>query len=148
MKNPMVHFEIPADDLDRASDFYTKTFDWKIKKVDMPSEGSTEGQPYYMVYTTEIDENNMTKTPGAINGGMMKRQNPGQVFTNYISTNSIDESLKQVEANGGKTMMPKTEIGPNMGWIAMFTDTEGNVMGLHEMSEEMKKSEELRKNEA
>lgn len=138
MKNPIVHFEIPADDVLRAKDFYTKTFGWQIEKFDMPNESSTGGEPYYMVRTTEIDENNMAKTPGAINGGMMKRANPGHVFTNYISVDSIDDMAKTIEKNGGTMMMPKTEIAEGMGWIAMFKDTEGNVVGLHELTSEEK----------
>ncbi|HLC74341.1 MAG TPA: hypothetical protein VJH88_00625 [Candidatus Nanoarchaeia archaeon] len=40
---------------------------------------------------------------------------------------------KTVEKHGGKMVMPKTEIGKGMGWIAAFKDTEGNIMGLHQM---------------
>lgn len=131
-ENAIVHFEIPADDVERAQKFYTDSFGWEIKKFDMPEGGSTGGDPYYMVYTAEVDEKGMTKTPGAINGGMMKRQQKGQPFMNYISVSSIDEKLKTIEANGGTICMPKTEIGPGMGWLAAFQDTEGNMMGLHQ----------------
>ncbi len=51
---------------------------------------------------------------------------------NYISVESIDEMCKAIASNGGVVIMPKTEIGQNMGWIAAFKDTEGNIMGLHE----------------
>ena len=67
-----------------------------------------------------------------INGGLMQRKNPGQPFMNYIAVKSIDASLKKVEAAGGSTCMPKTEIGTGMGWIAAFQDTEGNLMGFHQ----------------
>lgn len=134
MKNPIVHFEIPADDVERAVTFYTTVFDWKIEKFDMPSDGSTGGEPYYMVRTTEIDADNMAKTPGAINGGLMKRQQPGQAFMNYISVTSIDESLATITKFGGTSIMPRTAIGPEMGWVAIFRDTEGNLMGLHEVA--------------
>lgn len=138
MKNPIVHFEIPADNVERAIEFYTKTFDWKIEKMDMPTDSSTGGDPYYAVRTTETDEKNMIKKPGAINGGLMKRKGKGQPFMNYISVASIDESLKTITENGGTIMLPKTEIMKDMGWIAAFMDTEGNMMGLHELSEKMK----------
>lgn len=133
MKNPIVHFEIPVDDVERAKTFYTTVFDWQIEKFDMPAEGSTQGEPYYMVRTTEVGENNMPKTPGGINGGLMKRQQDGQPFMNYVSVTSIEETLKMITSNGGITLMPKMEIGANMGWIAVFKDTEGNMMGLHQM---------------
>lgn len=140
--NAIVHFEIPADDVDRAIDFYKKTFGWKINKFDMPANSSTGGEPYYGVITAETDENNMAKVPGTINGGLMKRAHPGHVMTNYISVQSIDSALENVKENGGTIIMPKTEIAPGMGWIAMFKDPENNMMGLHEGSEEMKKQME------
>lgn len=137
--NAIVHFEIPADDVERAKEFYTKTFGWKINKFEMPADSSTGGEPYYSVTTTETDEDHMVKTPGAINGGLMKRMKPGQVFTNYISVPSISSALEDITSNGGTVIMPRTEIAPGMGWIAMFKDTENNMMGLHELSVEHKK---------
>ncbi|QQR83061.1 VOC family protein [Candidatus Peregrinibacteria bacterium] len=136
--NAIVHFEIPADDVNRAMDFYQKTFGWKFNKFDMPTDSSTGGDPYYGVITTELDEKGMAKTPGAINGGLMKRKQPGQPFMNYINVDSIDESLETIKANGGTIYMPKTEIAPGMGWIACFIDPEKNMMGLHEMPAGMK----------
>ncbi len=131
--NSIVHFEIPADDVERAQTFYTEIFGWKIKKFDMPATGSTGGDPYFIVHTAETDEKGMVKTPGAINGGMMKRKQPGQPFMNYINVNSIDEMLVKIKEKGGEICMPKTEIAKGMGWIACFKDTEGNMIGLHEL---------------
>ena len=127
MTNSIVHFEIPANDVSRAKEFYEKIFGWKIEKYQMP------GDEYWVVYTTEVDKDKRPVKPGAINGGMMKRKNPGQSFMNYINVDSIEKMLKTIEANGGKVAMPKTEIGKGMGWIAAFIDSEGNIMGLHEM---------------
>ena len=128
MTSPIVHFEIPADNVDRAKNFYEKIFGWHIDKYKM--EG---GDDYWIVRTTEIDEKTkMPTTPGAINGGMMKRKNSGQPFMNYISVDSIDNMLKTIESHGGVICLPKQEIGMGMGWIAAFQDTEGNLMGLHE----------------
>lgn len=128
MPNPIVHFEIPVDDTDRAQAFYSDTFGWAIAKWDMPDGGD----PYYMVTTTEVDEKHMPTKPGEINGGLMKRKHPDQPFMNYISVDSIDAMLPEIEKNGGELCMPKTSIGENMGYIAAFKDTEGNLMGLHE----------------
>ena len=117
MTNSIVHFEIPADDLKRAKKFYEKAFGWRISdpwKMD-----------YFMVETKEKGED-------GINGGLMLRKNPGQPFMNYISVDSIDASCKKVEKAGGVIALPKTEIGPGMGWIAAFKDTEGNILGFHE----------------
>ena len=129
MSNAIVHFEIPADDVERAIAFYQKTFGWQINTFDMPS-----GEPYYGVQTTPVDEKHQPIKPGAINGGLMKRKMPGQPFMNYIQVDSIDEAVKLIEANGGMIVLPKTEIAPNMGWIAAFKDPEQNLMGLHELA--------------
>jgi predicted enzyme related to lactoylglutathione lyase len=120
--NSIVHFEIPADDVPRATAFYKKTFGWKISdpfKMD-----------YFFVVTHKDGEM-------GINGGLMKRQAPGQVFMNYIDVTSIDKMIAKLEAAGGKICMPKTEIAPGMGWIAIFQDTEGNMMGLHQAPKQM-----------
>ena len=116
----IVHFEIPADNVARATAFYETTFGWTITAYPMPA-----GEEYYSVVTRKKGE------PG-IDGGLMKRKDPGQPFTNYINVPSIDEMLQRVQANGGTVMMPKQEIGPNMGWIALFIDTEHNMIGLHQ----------------
>jgi predicted enzyme related to lactoylglutathione lyase len=121
MANAVVHFEIPADDVARATSFYEKTFGWKIKKFQMPP-GSQE---YYSVVTRK-------KGAPGIDGGLMKRNMPGQPFTNYINVPSIDDMNQVVQANGGTIVLPKQEIGPNMGWISVFKDTENNMIGLHQ----------------
>lgn len=138
-QDPIVHFEIPADKVERAQKFYTKTFGWKIEKFDMPDTGSTSGDPYYMIFATETNKKGMAKIPGTINGGLMKRKAKGQPFMNYIAVKSITTKLKTIKKNGGKILMPKTLIGPGMGWIACFKDTEGNMVGLHQAPPEAKK---------
>jgi predicted enzyme related to lactoylglutathione lyase len=120
MSNAVVHFEIPADDVARATKFYEKTFGWTIKAFPMPP-----GEEYYSVVTR-------TKGAPGIDGGLLKRKMPGQPFTNYINVPSIDEVNRAVEANGGRIMVPKHEIGPNMGWISLFMDPENNMIGLHQ----------------
>jgi uncharacterized protein len=120
----VVHFEIPADDVDRAKEFYGSIFGWQLQ--DMPE------MDYTVVRTTEIDEQTqMPTSPGAINGGLMRRtqETPTPVLT--IDVDSVEQALKQVEAAGGRVVRPRTEI-PGMGAFAYFTDTEGNTLGLWE----------------
>jgi predicted enzyme related to lactoylglutathione lyase len=117
MPNSIVHFEIPAEDVKRAKKFYERTFGWKIS--------DPWKMNYFMVETRE-------KGQDGINGGLMERKMPGQPFMNYVGVDSIDASVKKVEKGGGEMIMPKTEIGQGMGWIAAFKDTEGNLMGLHQ----------------
>jgi predicted enzyme related to lactoylglutathione lyase len=117
MPDAIVHFEIPADDVERAQKFYKRAFGWKIS------------DPWKMNYFFVETRN---KGEEGINGGLMQRKMPGQPFMNYIAVKSIEASLKKVEEAGGSICMPKTEIGTGMGWIAAFKDTEGNTMGFHE----------------
>jgi predicted enzyme related to lactoylglutathione lyase len=122
----VVHFEIPVDDLTRAKKFYGSIFDWELTDSDMGG-----GVTYTTAGTVDIDDQRRPKEPGAINGGIMTRTSdtPSPVIT--IQVDSIDESLKKVEAGGGKTIQPRTEI-PEMGAFGYFKDSEGNVMGLWE----------------
>ena len=130
MKNPITHFEIPADDVKRAKKFYEKIFDWKISNKE-------DGGDYYYVMTTEVGEDEWTPTePGAINGGLVKREKPDETFLNYIKVDSIDKVCKNIEKNGGTILAPKTKMG-EWGWWATFKDTEGNVLGLYEEAPEM-----------
>jgi predicted enzyme related to lactoylglutathione lyase len=127
----VVHFEIPASDLDRAKNFYGSVFGWELATTPMPGGGE-----YTSVVTTPADQATQIPTePGAINGGMFVRseQMPASpVIT--IDVDAIDTALRAVEAGGGATVIPRTEI-PGMGAFAYFTDSEGNVMGLWETVE-------------
>jgi predicted enzyme related to lactoylglutathione lyase len=118
----VVHFEIPADDVERAKAFYGTVFDWQAQ--DFPD------MQYTIVMTTPVDdETQRPTTPGAINGGLMKRskETPSPVIT--IGVDSVEEALKKVEAQGGTVITPSTPI-PGMGAFGYFKDPEGNVMGL------------------
>jgi predicted enzyme related to lactoylglutathione lyase len=120
----VVHFEIPADDVARAKEFYSSIFGWQLQ--DMPE------MDYTIVKTTETDEQTqMPTSAGAINGGLMRRSQdtPTPVLT--IDVESVDQALKQVEAAGGRVVRPRTEI-PGMGAFAYFTDPEGITLGLWE----------------
>jgi uncharacterized protein len=120
----VVHFEVPADDVSRAKEFYGSIFGWQLQ--------DTEGMDYTIAMTTPVDQQTQLPTEaGAINGGVMKRtaDTPTPVIT--IGVDAIDDALKQVEAGGGSVVQPRTEI-PGMGAFAYFKDTEGNVLGLWE----------------
>jgi predicted enzyme related to lactoylglutathione lyase len=121
----VVHFEIPADDVERAKEFYGSIFGWDLQTVDM-GNGT-----YTTITTTPIDEQQRPTEPGAINGGMMQRSGDTSSPVITIQVDAIDEALKKVEAGGGSTIAPRTEI-PNMGAFAYFKDSEGNTMGLWE----------------
>ncbi len=120
MPNTIMHFEIPADDVTRAKAFYEKVFGWTIKAFPMPP-----GKEYFGVTAHE-------KGGPGIDGGLMKRNMPGQPLTFYVSVPSIDEMIGSVQAHGAKIALPKQAIGPDMGWIAAFIDPENNVVGLHQ----------------
>ena len=119
----IVHFEIPADDLARARQFYGSTFGWELEDM--------QELDYTIVRTVPVDDRQIPTEPGAINGGMMKRapDTPSPVIT--VQVESINDALKQVEAGGGAIVAPRQEI-PGMGAFAYFKDTEGNTLGLWE----------------
>jgi predicted enzyme related to lactoylglutathione lyase len=122
----VVHFEIPVDDLDRAKGFYSTVFGWGLQTM------GEEMENYTIAMTTPIDEKTQTPTePGGINGALMRRKDHTPVPVLTISVDSIDTSAKQIEAEGGTVVTPRTEI-PGMGAFGYFKDTEGNVVGLWE----------------
>ena len=122
----VVHFEITYDDHARVKEFYGSVFDWGLDDNDMGN-----GMIYTTATTVPIDEQMRPKEPGAINGGFTSRgsETPSPVIT--IGVDSIDDSLKKVEAAGGSTVTPRTPI-PGMGAFAYFKDSEGNTVGLFE----------------
>ena len=122
--NSVMWFEIPYDDSERAQKFYSETFGWKINKL--------PDMDYHMALTTESDPQTMQpKNPGAINGGMLKKDPTGTTPILVLGVDSIDEYLKKVEGAGGKIIMPKISIG-EFGFYARVSDTEKNVIGIWE----------------
>ena len=122
--NPVVHFEMPAEDTKRMSDFYTNVFGWEMKNM-----GAEMGN-YVVVSTSEADEKGRPKMPGAINGGFFpKAGNPAQAPMLVISVDNIEEHMKKVEAGGGKIVGAVADI-PQVGKYVSFIDTEGNRMSL------------------
>ena len=124
-----MHFEIPADNLEKLKKFYGDLFGWKIEK--MPG-----GMEYWGIQTVPVDEKGMAVRPG-VNGGMMKRQMPEQKPVNYISVESVDEYSKKVVKLGGQIVVQKMEI-PGIGWWALALDPEGNQIGLFQTLQPMK----------
>lgn len=121
MPGKVVHFEIPADNVERAKSFYQKAFGWQINQY--------PGMQYHMVGTAPSDQNGMPTELGAINGGMTKRQDPVKSTVITVDVSDIDASLKSIENLGGKTVQKKQPVG-DMGFTAYFKDTEGNIVGL------------------
>jgi predicted enzyme related to lactoylglutathione lyase len=108
------HFEIPVDDPERAERFYRELFGWSFQRF--------EGAPSYYGMASTGDEN-----PG-INGALFQRSDVG-VVSLTMSVDSIEDTLRKVEASGGKVRQGKTAI-PSMGYFATCEDTEGNVFGI------------------
>ncbi len=117
------HFEIPADDVDRAQKFYGTVFDWNMQKWSNPENPQKD----YWIFETKDESGNRS-----MSGGMMKRQAPEHTITNYVTVPAIDEYISKIEQAGGKIMIKKTEI-PDMGFFAIFIDTENNQFGLFEV---------------
>lgn len=111
----VIHFELSADDPERAAKFYREVFRWKIEKW----SGS---QDYWLITTGE------SKEPG-IDGGLMPRQHPGASTVNSIEVDSVDATVEMVEKAGGKVVAPKMTIA-GVGYLAYLQDTEGNVFGV------------------
>jgi predicted enzyme related to lactoylglutathione lyase len=122
LMDSIVHFEIPAKDPKRASEFYTKAFGWVINQF--------PNFEYWSLGTTMSDKEGRPTSPGAINGGLGKKGStaPNNV-TVTIGVPDLDAALANVKKLGGKQHGDKQPVG-DMGWAAYFEDTEGNVIGL------------------
>ena len=111
----VVHFEIGADNPQRAIQFYQKTFGWKAQKWDGPTD-------YWLIATGEEGE------PG-IDGAIQPRSENPQPIIDVIDVSDIDEAIRQIEENGGKIAAPKMAI-PGVSYAAYFVDTEENTLGI------------------
>lgn len=125
MAGQVVHFELPANDLDRAREFYHDAFGWTID--DAPGLP----YPYLLVTTTEVDERGVPKMPGAINGGMFSRLPWTGGPTVLIDVENIERALDRILRLGGEVIRGRTPI-MDMGFVAYFRDPEGNILGLWE----------------
>lgn len=122
--NPVVHFELPAEDRRRMANFYEKAFDWQTQLL-----GPEMGK-YVVVTTTESDDNG-PKRPGAINGGFYKKQDgmPAQYPSVVIAVDDLEKSMKKVTNAGGRVLGEPMDI-PGVGRYVSFFDTEGNRMSM------------------
>jgi predicted enzyme related to lactoylglutathione lyase len=117
----VVHLEIPFDDKERAMKFYTDVFDWQLTDMQQMN--------YVMAQAVPVDDNQMPKQPGAINGGLFQRPIEPPNPTLYVQVDSVDAAITKVRDAGGTVVTPNTPI-PGMGAYARVTDSEGNVIGL------------------
>ena len=119
--NRVIHFEIQADNIERAKKFYHNVLGWKIEQMMKKEDG---GMDYWGITTGD-------SVPG-INGGLYERPKDGDKFYLYdctIEVSDLDKAMKDVKANGGAITKEKMEI-PGVGWFASAKDTEGNRFGL------------------
>lgn len=123
--NPVVHFEMPADDRNRMAKFYTSVFGWKTQLF-----GEEMGN-YVTVSTVDSDENGRPKVPGAINGGFFPRKEDmqAQYPSVVIAVDHIHESIDLIKKAGGKVLGEPVEI-PGVGPYVSFIDTEGNRVSI------------------
>jgi predicted enzyme related to lactoylglutathione lyase len=123
--NPVVHFEMPAEDKKRMADFYTNVFGWKTQML-----GSEMGD-YVLATTTEVGKDGRPKNPGAINGGFFPKSDdrPAQYPSVVIAVEDIKEHMKKVEKAGGKVLGEPWDI-PGVGLYVSFFDTEGNRVSM------------------
>ena len=126
--NPVVHFEMPADDSKRMSEFYIKVFGWQTTQM------GPEMNNYITVATTDIDPStNRPKTAGAINGGFFPRSAENSEITVVISVEDINKSIELVKQAGGAIISGPHDI-PHVGQYVAFKDTEGNRVAMLQSS--------------
>lgn len=114
----VVHFEIPANDVERLSKFYSDVFGWKFEK--MPMGG---GMDYWLITTGP--------RRSSVGGGMYKKQMEGELPRNYIGVDKMDSAISTFLNAGGKEVVGKQEV-PGMGWSYIGSDPEGNLIAMYE----------------
>ena len=123
MKDAISWFEIPSKDIDRATKFYEAIFKISLIPMDMPN----------IKMRMFPVEDQMTDIGGAVvysDGFHVPSKTDGPLI--YLNGNpDVQHVLDRVEAAGGSIMVPKTEISPEYGFMAVIIDTEGNRIGLH-----------------
>jgi predicted enzyme related to lactoylglutathione lyase len=120
VKHTIVHFEIPAADVERAKAFYGGLFGWEFS--------TPPGFPDYWTFLTGDPE-------ADAGGGLMERETPEQEgLVSYFGVESVDDALARVEELGGQVVVPK-QPAPGMGWFAHFLDPEGNLFAVWQSDE-------------
>lgn len=119
--NPVVHFEMAAEDRKRMSEFYSSAFGWRTQQM-----GAEMGE-YVIALTTDTDEKGMIQKPGHINGGFYQKMD--DPIMNYpsvvIAVDDIKDSIEKIKNAGGKILGEPVSI-PGVGEYVSFIDTEGN----------------------
>ena len=120
--NALNWFEIPVEDIERAQEFYEGIFDFEMAPLQEMEGMKMVGFPIDMA-------------SGKVSGALAESENhypseEGSVI--YLNANpDIQLILDRIEDLGGEILMPKTQISPEIGFIAFFIDSEGNRVGLH-----------------
>ncbi len=128
--NPVVHFEMPAEDKKRMRNFYENVFGWQTEQL-----GKDMGE-YVLVTTSETDPNDPSgrpKMPGTINGGFYSKTDIPSVQNHspsiVVAVESLEESIEKVEKAGGKISGQPQDI-PGVGRFVSIIDTEGNRISM------------------
>jgi uncharacterized protein len=119
--NAINWFEIPVTDMQRAKHFYQVIFSIHMEEMNM-GEMQMSAFPY--------EDGSGRASGGLVKSEMHKPSTEGVVI--YLNANpDLSTVLNKVEKEGGKVVLPKTQISPEIGHMAFFIDTEGNKIGLH-----------------
>jgi predicted enzyme related to lactoylglutathione lyase len=123
--NPVVHFEMPAENMQRMTDFYTEVFGWQSQMT-----GEEMGN-YVVVTTSETDDKDRPKMPGTINGGFYPKHEgkPPYCPSLVIAVDDINESIRKIKKAKGKVLGDPVEI-PGIGTYISFIDTEGSRLSI------------------
>jgi uncharacterized protein len=123
--NPVVHFEMPANDRRRMAEFYTRVFGWRTEQLG-PEMGN-----YVVVTTTELDQNGRPKKPGSTNGGFFQKSSdkPDQYPAIVIAVDDIGQHIKKINEAGGEVLGEPMEI-QGVGSYVSCRDTEGNRIAM------------------
>ena len=123
--NPVVHFEMPAENKNRMVKFYSTVFSWQTQQL-----GPEMGE-YVVVSTTESGDDGRPKMTGAINGGFYQKTD--DLNTQYpslvIAVDDVNESIKKIKSGGGTVLGEPMDI-PGVGKHISFIDTEGNRLSI------------------
>jgi uncharacterized protein len=122
MDPTIIHFEIPAQNVEKLKSFYENLFGWKIVKT------PGDFMEYWVIQTVPTDDKGMPMRPG-VNGGMYKKQSESNIPVNYIRVEDIDKALNDVVKLGGKVTVGKQEV-PGIGYVAQIRDPEGNPIAM------------------
>ena len=121
--DPVVHFEIPAADMEKSAAFYVAAFGWTPIPA-MPGE-------YTLLHTSPTSEDGMVQQPGRINGAVMRRRSPAERPNLVVQVDDLAASLARVEAAGGTRLAGPMDI-PGIGQYAQIQDPDQNVLALLE----------------